>query len=524
MKITRSMRNTYLGMILLGLAILATSTFSNLFAQMSSTGPRGVVLELNGVVEPTVATYLQREIEAANESKADLIVIEIDTPGGLVTSMKDIIKSILASDVPIVTYVSPQGAQSASAGLYIMYSAHISAMAPATNTGAATPVSMVGDGGSSDPETQEDLFPTPEPSSEDSSETNEATEDAPEEVTETSDSTEPVLLDDELGDIPAYSSEDAMRKKVINDSVAYIRSLAEKRDRNADWAELAVREAVSVTANEALELNVIDLLADDMDDLLAKIDGLEVETASGMVTIQTKGMQLERIIPKAVEILLRIITDPTIATILLSIGTLGITAEIWNPGSVFPGVVGVICLLLAFYSFSVIPYDMLWLAVMGVGILLIILEAFTPTFGISGLAGLTLFGVGMYFFVPEEVGRIPMNIIFATLAIGALILGLMLTVLVRSRSQGPLIGEEAIKNREGKVQEWDNDKGTGMVIVDGERWRAKSKSPLSPGDRIKVVSIEGLVLTVKPATSESTISRMLSGKFGRPSRADMTGE
>ncbi|MCI5045866.1 MAG: nodulation protein NfeD [Aquisalinus sp.] len=523
MQQSRSNRSFFLLLIMAGFASLFLGAISNLFAQ--NGGRNAVVLELNGVVEPTVAGYLTREIETANDTGADLVIIEIDTPGGLVTSMRDIIKSILASDIPVVTFVSPQGSQSASAGLYIMYSAHVSAMAPATNTGAATPVNMGGDGGDG---SEEPFFPEleqEEPAEEatdeapaDSTEAEPALGEASEETASEGDAgtvredAQDTLEDRALEEFPADSSEDAMRRKIVNDSVAYIRSLAEKRGRNADWAERAVREAVSVTANEALELNVIDLMAEDLDDLLTQIDGRVVETASGEVTIATEGMQLTRVEPKLWEVILSIITDPTIAAILLSIGTLGITAEIWNPGSIFPGTVGLICLLLAFYSFSILPFEGLWLAVMGVGVLLIILEAYTPSFGISGLMGLALFGVGLWFLFPEDVGRVSPTVIFGILASGAVILGAILIALVRSRSHGPLIGAEAIRKRDGKVEEWDNDKGEGMVIVDGERWRARSKTPLQPGDRIKVIDMDGLVLDVKSALAEPGLSRFIPGR------------
>ncbi len=510
MKTTDVRRSFYFLLIGLGAAMLFSGAFAKILAQGDQINPTGVILTLDGVVEPTVAGYLDREIKLANETGADLIIMEIDTPGGLVTSMKDIIKSILASDVPVVTYVSPQGAQSASAGLYIMYSAHVSAMAPATNTGAATPVSMGGDGGGGD---DEPLFPLPdeEPAATDE-ESSDETSDADAASGDLVETDEEVADEPKISDFPADSSEDAMRRKVINDSVAYIRSLAEERGRNADWAERAVREAVSVTANKALELNVVDLLADDLDDLLVKIDGRVVETAAGEVTIRSQGMQLTKVAPKSWEILLAIITDPTIATILLSIGTLGITAEIWNPGSIFPGTVGLVCLSLAFYSFSILPYNGLFLALMGIGVLLVILEAYTPTFGIAGLFGLALFGTGLYFLFPEEVGRVSPATIISILAVGGVLLGAILVALVRSRGHGPLIGAEAIRRREGKVDEWDNQKGEGMVIVDGERWRARSKQPLSPGDRVRVVEVDGLVLDVKSAQADSALSRLMPGR------------
>ena len=519
---TNARRSFYLFLIALGATLWFSGVFTQILAQNDARNNTGVILQLNGAVTPASADYLIREIETANDSNHDLIIMEIDTPGGLVTSMQGIIKAVLGSDAPVVTYVSPQGSRSASAGLYIMYAAHVSAMAPATNTGAATPVEIGGGGGGEEsPLEDRPVFPeleeeTPEAPAEEAVADETAGSDA-----EAADaSAEPVsaeapeegAVEPDLEDIPAYSSEDALRKKIINDSVAYIRSLAEERGRNADWAERAVRDAVSITANEALELNVIDLIADDLDDLLKQIDGKVVKTAAGDVTISTQNIQLERVEPALWERILGFFADPNVAAILLSLGTLGITAEIWNPGSIFPGAFGLICLLLALYSFSVLPYNALSLALMGVGLVLIIIEAYSPTFGLSGLSGLAIFGAGLYFLFPDQF-RVSPSVIVTMMVLGGAFLAAILIAIVGSRGHGPMIGAEAIRKREGTVDEWNNDTGEGMVIVEGERWRARSKQPLQPGDKIKVVEMDGLVLDVKSAQGQpSRLSRFLTGK------------
>ncbi len=477
----------FAGLFAIGGAMLALSAF----AQNAEPAPakEGVILTLNGPVSPPVADYLAREIGAASDAGKELIILEIDTPGGLVDSMKTIIKAILASDTPVATYVSPQGARSASAGLYIMYSAHISAMAPATNTGAATPVEIGGTPSKENPFEEDDRGQSDQPSKD-------ATDDAAAE--ETTDAGESAKEKGPFARrMPSpLSTDDALRAKVINDSVAYIRALAEERGRNADWAESAVRDAVSITANKALELGVIDLIADDIDDLLTQIDGRTVKTASGEKIIASADLKLERVEPTPVEKFLAFIANPNVAVILMSLATTGIIIEMWNPGSIFPGAVGIICLALGLYSFQVLPFNWLPLALMGIGAILIVIEAYTPTFGIAGLFGLVLFGVGMYFLFPESL-RVSPSVIGTMLAVTGGLLALILVAVVGSRSHGPMIGAEAVRRREGVVDEWDGKEG--WIIVEGERWRARSDKPFKPGDRVRVVEVDGLVLVVKQA-------------------------
>ncbi|MEM9233290.1 MAG: nodulation protein NfeD [Pseudomonadota bacterium] len=484
-------------LILLGLALFAFQSLYAATAQNSGDG-RGTIVTLKGPVTPVSADYLVREIDAASARGEELVIVEIDTPGGLVTSMKDIIQGILASDTPVVTYVSPQGAQSASAGLYIMYAAHVSAMAPATNTGSATPIEIGGTGGDESP-FGDPPVPADDTAPAEDSEATGAEDTAPAE--------EPANI----------SNEASMRGKIIEDSVAYIRGLAELRGRNADWAEKAVRPpSASVTANEALELNVIDVVAKDLDDLLQQIDGLVVEVASGERTLSTTGVVLTRVEPTLIERILGFLADPNVAAILLTLGTTGIIVELWNPGSIFPGTVGVVCLLLAFAAFRVLPYEGLFLALIGVGALLIFVEFFTPTFGLAGVAGIALFTVGLWFLFPENF-RVDTAVIVGIVGSTAAVLAMGIFAFAGSRSHGPLIGQEAIRKREGRVDDWDPQTGEGHVIVDGERWRARSKEPLQSGDRIKVQDVDGIVLIVrKNAASSGGVSRFMPGR-SRPS-------
>jgi membrane-bound serine protease (ClpP class) len=459
------------GLALFGLRTLAQES------EGAEAAREGVILTLSGPVTPPVAQYLSREIALASDTNKELVIIELDTPGGLMDSMKTIIKAIFASQTPVATYVYPQGARSASAGLYIMYSAQISAMAPATNTGSATPIEI--GGGSPPPE--ESPFPDKSPDAKPADDKAPGDDAAP---------SEPAP---EKGPL---SNEGAMRAKIINDSVAYIRSLAEERGRNADWGEAAVRDAANVTASEALKLNVIDVVAEDLEDLLAQIDGKTVKVASGEKTLHTKDLKLTRVAPTLVERILGFIADPNVAVILMSLGTTGIIIELWNPGSVLPGIVGLSCLILGLWAVSVLPNNWLGVALMLAGALFIVVEAYTPTFGLVGLAGALLFGFGLFVIFPEGF-RVSPSVIATVLAIAGSFLAIILFAVVGSRSHGPLIGAEAIKRREGVVDDWDGREG--HVIVEGERWRARSDKPLRKGDRIKVVEIDGLVLVVKQA-------------------------
>ncbi len=466
-------------MALIGAVLLA-------FHAIGQSASRGeaIVLTLNGAVSPASADYLVREINAASQAQKELTIIEIDTPGGLVTSMEAINKAILASDTPVVTYVSPQGAKSASAGLYIMYAAHISAMAPATNTGSATPIQLGGGGGNA-PETELLRQLT---SGDQESETIPPSENVNKDIADT--------LKEKL----QLNNDTALHAKMVNNSVAYIQSLAELRGRNGEWAEKAVREAANITSTQALEMNVIDLIASDMADLLDKIDGRQVVVKETTKTINTNNIIVTRIAPTFAEKILGFFADPNVAAILMSLGMLGLTVELWNPGSIFPGVVGVLCLSLGLYASQLLPFSWLGVGLIIGGIFLIVLEAYTPTMGVVGFIGLVCFAAGLYLLFPETL-RVSGSVILASVAIAGGILAFILFAIVGSRSHGPLLGAQAIKNREGVVDDWDGNEG--YVIVEGERWQARSSTPLEVGDKIKVQEMDGLVLIVRKAKAES---------------------
>lgn len=471
-------------------AVLALLAMSGAEAVAETGAAReGVVLSLNGPVTPANAMYLEREIGAASAANKELVLIEIDTPGGLVDSMHAIVKAIRASRTPVVTFVYPEGARSASAGLYIMYAAHVSAMAPSTNTGAATPVT-IGESESGPPNSRRadedrdtDAPAATEPDAESSAAPAQATSDAD----RPSPSGQPSA---------PLGNDDALRAKQINDSVAYIRALAEATGRNADWAEKAVRDAVSVSAGEALRLGVVDVIATSPEDLLAKIDGRAVKTAAGERVLKTKDLPLVRIEPSLGERILGLIAHPNVAVILMSLATTGLVIEMWNPGSIFPGVFGLVCLILGLWAFSVLPYQWLGAALMLAGALFIAVEAYTPTHGLVGLAGLLLFAAGAWFVFPAGF-KVSTSVIATIVAAVGAFLGVVLLAVAGSRTHGPLIGAEAIRRREGVVDEWNGKEG--WVIVEGERWRARSDKPLSKGDRIKVTEIDGLVLVVRQA-------------------------
>jgi membrane-bound serine protease (ClpP class) len=450
-------------------------------------------------VTPASAGYLAREIAKASAEGKELVIVEIDTPGGLVDSMKTIIKAILASDTPVASFVYPQGARSASAGVYIMYASHISAMAPSTNTGAATPVEIGGAPREQDPfEDAPTRRGDDEPQDDDAAKRREEARDAARDAAERAREIRPTSAP---GTEP-LSNDAAMRAKIINDSVAYIRALAEGSGRNADWAEEAVREAASITAAKALELKVIDYLADDIDDLLKQIDGKTVKVASGSKTLDTDDLVMARVEPTLLEKILGFIAHPNVAVILMSLGTTGIIIEMWNPGSILPGVIGLACLILGLYAMQLLPFNWLGLALMAAGALFIVVEAYTPTLGLVGLAGAMLFAFGLFVIFPEGFKVAP-SVIGSVVGIAGAFLAFTLVAVVGSRGHGPLIGAEAIRRREGVVDDWDGKEG--WVIVDGERWRARSDKPLRKGDRVKVVEIDGLVLIVKQAKGQGLL-------------------
>ena len=417
------------------------------------------VLTVAGAIGPASADYVIRGIRKADEAGAKLVVIEMDTPGGLDTSMRDIIKAILASRVPVATYVSPQGSRAASAGTYILYASHIAAMAPATNLGAATPVDMVP--GAAPPE-------------------NPATPKTPDK--------EP----------PATPPPDAKAKKAVNDAAAYIRSLAELHGRNADWAELAVREAVSLPAEEALKLRVVDLVAADLTDLLRQLHGRKVKLATGEITLDTAGLAVTRIEPDWRSRLLAAIGDPNIAYILLLLGIYGLIYEFMNPGMLFPGVVGGICLLLALFALQLMPVSYVGLALILLGVAFMVSEAFLPSFGALGLGGVVAFIIGSVMLIDTDIPGYGISwALIAPLATAtALFVFLVAGMALRARKRPVATGAEALLGAAGEVL--DDIEIEGWARVHSELWRVRSPVPLLRGTKVRVTARHDLILEVEP--------------------------
>jgi len=446
------------------LAFLA-SICLGLFAVLPAHAQGVQVLSVKGAISPASADYLVRGLDKAAHAKARLVVIEMDTPGGLDTSMRDIIKAILASPVPVATYVSPQGARAASAGAYILYASHIAAMAPATNLGAATPVELAPGG-------------------------------APPE---------------KKGEKPADAPpQDAKARKAVNDAAAYIRSLAELRGRNVDWAERAVREAVSLSAEAALKAKVVDVVASDLADLLKQIHGRKVKLAkgetTGEITLDTAGLTITRAEPDWRSRLLAVIGDPGIAYILLLLGIYGLLYEFSNPGMVFPGVVGGICLLLALFALQLMPVSYAGLALIALGIAFMLAEAFLPSFGALGLGGVIAFVLGSVMLIDTDLPGygISWALIVPLAVVSAVFSFAVASMALRARRRPVVTGGEELPGSEGEALE-DIEPGEhgGWARVHGETWRVRSRVPLARGEKVRVTARHGLTLEVEPIGAPS---------------------
>ncbi|MEE4301560.1 MAG: nodulation protein NfeD [Pseudomonadales bacterium] len=435
------------------------------------------LIDLEGAIGPASSDHVTRHLAAAEAAGADLFVIRMDTPGGLDAAMRDIIKAILDSEVPVATWVGPNGSRAASAGTYILYASHIAAMAPATNLGAATPVSI---GGSS---------PLPMPGSEP------ARQPAP----EAPDDDDARAEDDDRVPPPAT----AMERKVINDAVAYIRSLAELRGRNADWAEAAVRRAESLSASEAVERGVVDLIARDVDELLDALDGREIELATGTVVLATSERTVTRMEPDWRSRFLALITDPNIAYILLMVGIYGLILEFYNPGLGIPGITGVICLLIGAYALQMLPISFAGLGLIVVGIGLMIAEAFSPSFGVFGIGGAVAFVVGSVLLLDTDLPayQLSIPIIAAFAAASALISIGTVYLALRARDSRAVSGREAIIG--GAAVALEDFDGTGKVRLAGEHWQARSTGPVTAGQTLRVRALDGLVVEVEPAPARA---------------------
>lgn len=426
------------------------------------------VLPIKGAIGPALSDYLSREIEEAQQNGVDLVILKMDTPGGLDSSMRDIIHAITTSTVPIATWVGPSGSRAASAGTYILLASHVAAMAEATNLGSATPVSLGG---------------TPQqPSSADDKDNDESNDESSGKNSD---------------EVPAKT---AMEKKVINDARAYIKGLARLHGRNAEWAEKAVSEAANIDASEALELNVIDYIANSPEDLVTTINGTEVKVNGKPYKLTLDNPTWVERVPDWRAEMLAVITNPNVAYILMLIGIYGLLLEFYNPGIGLPGVLGGICLLLAMYALQMMPVNYVGLGLLLLGIALMIAEAFNPSFGILGLGGVVAFVLGSIFLMDSDIPgfqiALPLIIGIAVFSAGLIVITVGLLLKIRSKK-----ATTGLENFPGKLAVVSDDfvDGTGRVQLDGALWQAKAEQKLKQGDHVTVVKIKGLTLTVKPS-------------------------
>jgi len=417
------------------------------------------LVPIEGVIGPATADFVGRSLERAAKDGAPLVVLKLDTPGGLDSSMRDIIRDILASPVPVAAWVGPSGARAASAGTFILYASHVAAMAPATNLGAASPVAIGGGGGGGKDEDGKDAKK------------------------------------------PSAPSGDTMMRKVTNDAAAYIRGLAKLRKRNVEWAEKAVREAVSLHADEAKKLNVIDVVADSVPALLEAIDGRTVEVAGAKRKLAVKGAEVVSIVPDWRTKVLAVITNPSVAYLLVLLGVYALIFEFSNPGLILPGVVGAICILIAMYAFQMLPVNYAGLALLVLGIAFMVAEVWVTSHGALAVGGLVGFVIGSIMLLDTDVPQfeIPYSLIAGVTVASAAFLFLMVGMLLRNRRRPVVSGRESLVGAVGEALE--DIAGEGWARVQGERWRVRAKEPLRAGERLRVTGVHGLLLdaTREPA-------------------------
>ena len=461
------------------------------------------VLDLYGPIGPAIKDYMVRGIERAENEGVAMVVLRMDTPGGLDASMRDMISKILNAQVPVATWVGPPGARAASAGTYILYASHVAAMAPSTNLGAATPVQVGGGGGGEEQSPQRPRTPierardalTSERDPPDA-DSDESGADGPAEKAATA--------ADEAEPEPAPRPGTATERKVIEDAVAYIRGLAERHGRNAEWAERAVREAVSLTATDALDKNVIDLVAETIEDLLAQSHGREVKLGDRLVTLDVDGARIEFIEQDWRSRFLGVITNPTLAFMLLMIGVYGLILEGYNPGALVPGVIGGISLLLALYAFQILPVNFAGLALMILGFLLITVELFVPSFGILGIGGVVAVVFGSIILFDTDLPGFMINtgLIAAMGLFSALVFGAVIYLVTRSQRHPQVSGTAALVGCQAEAIA-DFSQGRGRVHVEGEDWSATGDDSIRKGDSVTIAAIDGLTLKVRPGASST---------------------
>ena len=435
--------------------LLFTVCFQFTISQAGSSSSNIVQLRISGAIGPASADYFIRSLENITE-QTELVILQLDTPGGLDSSMRDIVKAIINSSIPIVSFVAPSGARAASAGTYILYASHIAAMAPGTNLGAATPVKI---GGISPPK-------LPKPG------------------------------DDKKPE--GGLEQDAMKQKMINDAAAYIRGLAEMHDRNKDWAELAVRKAASLSAKEALQKNVINILANDVNDLVKQLEGRIITIHNTQRTLNTTGKTVIKVDPDWRSRLLSVITNPNVAYILMLVGIYGLIFEFSNPGAILPGTVGAISLVLALYAFQLLPINYAGLALILLGLALMVAEAFEPSFGVLGIGGIIAFVFGSIILMDTKAPGfgIDIAVIIGFTLISATLLFFIIGMALKARRRPVVSGlEELIGSEAIVVNDFDE---LGSVTVHSETWKAHTKSSVHKGESVKVTDVNGLTLEVEP--------------------------
>ncbi|WMC09695.1 nodulation protein NfeD [Oceanimonas pelagia] len=416
-------------------------------------------LDIKGAIGPGISDYLVSELNQAQNERPALVLLTMDTPGGLYSATRDIITAMLESSVPVVVYVSPGGARAASAGTYIIYASHVAAMAPGTHLGAATPVQMMPTG-------------TPPPG-------------------------EPAK-DEQDGEASPSPAGSAMERKSLNDAIAYLRSLAQLRGRNVEWAEQAVRDAATLTATEALEHNVIELLASDIPDLLRQLDGREITLKNGTLTLSTAGLTAEQRQPDWRQQFIITISNPNIAYLLMLVGVYGLLLEFYSPGFGVSGVIGAICLLLAMLSLQMLPFNTAGLGLLALGLALMVAEGLSPSFGILGGGGLVAFVLGsvLLFDTPDQAFRVAWPFIAAFTVFSLTLILVVVRMLVKQRRAAPVSGAEAMIGERGVALTPLSP--SGAVLVQGERWQALSPTPVAAQSPVVVVAVKDLVLEVEP--------------------------